>query len=302
MLRYFLAVAEYGTASEAADVLQVSQPSLSRQMKKLEHDLGLQLFARSGTRNVLTSEGREFLNAARDVVAKEAEAAQLAGILAAGALPKVSLAAPRTTLIDVVAPFVATFRSTDPVPAVSEISITPELSRILPEHDMVVTSRGDRSPGRDPAESLPLACLPVWCYVPGHHRWAGRDHLEISELAEETLIFPSSDFAARQILDSALRLEHLTPRGEVETNHGRVAQALAAAGRGAAVVSDDRHFGLSPVRLCFRGEPLTVNLTAVWRKGHHAGSTLHSLALRLQEFCTQRYGPTLPDPAPARKH
>lgn len=294
LLRYFVAVVEYGTVSEAASALRISQPSLSRQMKRLEQELGLRLFARSGTRNVLTTEGQEFLSAARTVLAKEADAAQLARSLAAGRLPSVSLAAPRTTLLDVVAPFVATFQKSDPVPAVSEISIAPDLSRVLPEHDLIVTPRGPHPLAEGiPAETLELARLPVWAYVPAEHPWAGRDTAEVGELAEETVIAPSTDFKAREVLDAALQLSGTAPAGRVGTNHGRVAQALAAAGRGVAVVSDDPHFDLHPVHLHREGEPLTIRLTGQWRTDHHAAQTLASLAHRLRQFCEERYGPTL---------
>ncbi|GAB3842802.1 LysR family transcriptional regulator [Nesterenkonia populi] len=294
LLRYFVAVVEHGTVSEAASALRISQPSLSRQTKKLEQDLGLRLFVRSGTRNVLTSEGREFLAAARAVLAKESDAAQLASSLAIGRLPSVSLAAPRTTLIDVVTPFVATFQRQDPVPTVSEIGIDPDLSRVLPEHDLVVTAQGPRPlPAEMRVGTLKLARLPVWAYVPAGHPWDGRESADIGELAEEMVITPSTDFKAREVLDAAMQLSGTAPAGRVETNHGRVAQALAAAGRGVAVVSDDPHFDLHPVRLHRSGEPLTIGLAGQWRSDHHAAETLASLAHRLRDFCKERYGPTL---------
>ncbi|WP_258933525.1 LysR family transcriptional regulator [Nesterenkonia pannonica] len=296
LLRYFAAVAEHGTVSEAASVLRISQPSLSRQMKKLEQDVGLQLFTRAGTRNILTSEGREFLGAARAVLAKQAEASQLAQVLAQGQLSSVSLAAPRTTLIDIVAPFVATFRQQDPVPDVSEISIDPDLERSLSEHDLVVTARpASALPTGLPAQTLDLARLPVWAYVPAHHRWAEREAVETADLAQEVIITPSGEFRARELLDAALQLEGTAPLGRVETKHGRVAQALAAAGRGVAVVSDDAHFDLRPLRLHHRGSLLTVGLSVQWRTDHHAAEALHELALRLRSFCGERYGHTLPD-------
>jgi|SRR5579872_4778 len=72
LLRYFLAVADAGTFTAAAEALHVSQPALSQQIKKLESDLGFALFQR-GTRHVtLTPRGKDLVSAARQVV----EAAQ----------------------------------------------------------------------------------------------------------------------------------------------------------------------------------------------------------------------------------
>ncbi len=72
LLRYFLAVADAGTFTAAAEILHVSQPALSQQIRKLEGELGFTLFQR-GTRQVtLTPHGRDLISSARQVV----EAAQ----------------------------------------------------------------------------------------------------------------------------------------------------------------------------------------------------------------------------------
>jgi DNA-binding transcriptional LysR family regulator len=68
LLRYFLAVADAGTFTAAAEVLHVSQPALSQQIKKLEGELGFALFQR-GTRHVtLTPRGKDLITSARHVV------------------------------------------------------------------------------------------------------------------------------------------------------------------------------------------------------------------------------------------
>lgn len=56
-LQYFLAVVEEGTISGAAEALHVAQPSLSRQMRKLEKKIGKTLFIRGNRKITLTEEG-----------------------------------------------------------------------------------------------------------------------------------------------------------------------------------------------------------------------------------------------------
>ncbi len=60
-LRTFHAVAELGSLSKAADTLRIAQPSLSRQIKLLEHELRVELFVRSGRGMLLTAPGRTLL-------------------------------------------------------------------------------------------------------------------------------------------------------------------------------------------------------------------------------------------------
>lgn len=58
VLRYFLAVAEEGNITWAAQLLRISQPTLSRQLKQLEEELGVTLFERGSHTITLTEEGR----------------------------------------------------------------------------------------------------------------------------------------------------------------------------------------------------------------------------------------------------
>lgn len=68
VLRYFLAVAEEGNITWAAELLRISQPTLSRQLRQLEEELGVTLFVR-GRRNVtLTGEGELLRDRARAIV------------------------------------------------------------------------------------------------------------------------------------------------------------------------------------------------------------------------------------------
>ena len=57
ILRYFLTVAREETTTRAADVLHITQPTLSRQLAQLEYELGVKLFEHRGRRIVLTADG-----------------------------------------------------------------------------------------------------------------------------------------------------------------------------------------------------------------------------------------------------
>jgi DNA-binding transcriptional LysR family regulator len=66
--RYFIAIAERGTFTSAAQSLNVSQPALSAQIRELERLLGFELFKRSSRNVNLTPEGLQFLDYARRAV------------------------------------------------------------------------------------------------------------------------------------------------------------------------------------------------------------------------------------------
>ena len=67
-MQYFLAVIREGTISAAAESLHVAQPSLSRQMKDLEVELGVMLFERGNRKITLTEEGQVLRRRAEELV------------------------------------------------------------------------------------------------------------------------------------------------------------------------------------------------------------------------------------------
>lgn len=73
-LRYFVAVAEAGTMSKAAERCHVAQPSLSQQIQKLEYGLGTALFDRLGRGVALTPAGRALLPRAKRILTEVQEA------------------------------------------------------------------------------------------------------------------------------------------------------------------------------------------------------------------------------------
>jgi LysR family transcriptional regulator, nitrogen assimilation regulatory protein len=66
-LRYFATVAELGSFTKAAERLHVAQPALSRQVRQLEEELGLELFSRSGRHIRATDAGEVLLRHARTI-------------------------------------------------------------------------------------------------------------------------------------------------------------------------------------------------------------------------------------------
>src|SRR6266481_4539814 len=72
-LRYFVGVAEALSFTKAAEKLHTAQPSLSRQVKDLEEELGVRLLNRTKQLVTLTDEGRSFLADAKRLLALAAE-------------------------------------------------------------------------------------------------------------------------------------------------------------------------------------------------------------------------------------
>src|SRR6185436_5027332 len=97
-LRYFVAVAQAGNFSRAAEKCFVSQPSLSQQIQKLEHELRRPLLHRLGRKAVLTEAGRLLLDRAMQILAGVEDAQRRLqggadaeeGRLSVGAIPTIA--------------------------------------------------------------------------------------------------------------------------------------------------------------------------------------------------------------------
>jgi LysR family hca operon transcriptional activator len=85
-LRYFVAVAEELSFTRAASRLRTAQPSLSQQIRQLEHEVGVPLFERTRHHVRLTAAGRLFLDEAREILSRVERATRRAARAASGEL------------------------------------------------------------------------------------------------------------------------------------------------------------------------------------------------------------------------
>ena len=285
-LRYFLATVDDGSVTGAAARLHVTQPGLSRQLRKLQTELGVELFERVGGRLVPSQAGHALAPLARDLLDRADAFRVAATYVAHGSLERVTIWAPTVTLTDIVSPFIATLEPDDPTADVLAADGLDPVDALRQGADLVIGTVRPQPPYR----SRPLAALPVWAYVPPDHRWADRGRVTRAELLGQPLIGLPRHFTARQALEAAATLDGATYASLVEAANGTVAQALAAAGRGIAVVSDDPRYDLVPLAVDVGQGLLRIRLVAAWDAGHPAAALLEALARRLGAFVTARYG------------
>ncbi|MEV4287692.1 LysR family transcriptional regulator [Nonomuraea bangladeshensis] len=285
-LRYFLAVVDHGTTARAAEAALVAQPSLSRQLRRLEADLKLALFDHSGGRLRLTSAGRQFVPIARDLLARAAAAQEAARALGTGQVSRITIAAPVTTIADVIAPFIATTGGHDAMITVQEVLPADAYDALWRGADVAISS----APPPLHLAGGAVARLPVLAYPPPGHPWEGRARVGIAELAEQPLLLLTAEHGTRRLFDHAVLRAGVRYATAFETSIPQIAQALAAAGRGVAVVSDDPRYGLHPVSVDGTDGPISISLFAGWSAGHYAAATIAPLVERLSSYCVDRYG------------
>lgn len=187
-LRYLVALARERHFGRAAERCHVSQPTLSVAIKKVEEELGVQLFERSATEVKITAVGQRIVNQAEKVLV---EAALIPELAAAGKDP---LSGPlRIGVIYTIGPYllprlIPLMRKHAPkMPLVIQENFTTVLVEQLKrgELDVVILSLPFEEPG---VVAQPLYDEPFRVLLPAGHAWASEKTIEADKLADDQLL------------------------------------------------------------------------------------------------------------------
>jgi LysR family transcriptional regulator, benzoate and cis,cis-muconate-responsive activator of ben and cat genes len=283
--RYFVAVADTGTVRAAAEREFLTQPALSRQIQLLEREFGVTLFDRRGGRLVLSAAGAALMPRVRHLLASADELMRDASLTRQGRVERISIAAPSVTLSDIVSPFIATMTANDPLVDIKS-GDGKDIGEMLERGADIAIGTG---PPSSQHATAPLPPLPVWAYVRPDDELATRSQVGLDELVSRQLIVLPPRFTSREALDQAVEQQGLHLDGAVQAANGAVAQAMAASGRGVALVSDDTRFNLRAIRVDTGRGPLTIRLLAAWKHSSPAAPTFEHLARRVSEWTQLRY-------------
>jgi len=236
-LTYFLRIAELGSFSRAAAVLYVAQPALSRQIKLLEDDLGVQLFARSDTGASLTEAGVLLVPRAQALLEQFEGVRSEVGALAKRVQGKLRFGLP-TSLFDLVtAPLMARFRARYPAVhlGVTEgISSTIYQMLVGGELDVGIVASTESMAG---LEQIPLVTEALFlAYPPGTPVDLQPDgSVTLDQVLRHPLGLTQWPNAMRVLLNDAARARGLELNSLFDTNSSRLMVRAVANGLGATV-------------------------------------------------------------------
>ena len=268
VLRYFLAVAREENISRAAETLHTSQPSLSRQLKELEEELGKTLFLRGKRKITLTEEGRLLRKRAEEIVDladRTTRELTADGDILAG---DVYIGAGETEGMKLIAKAAGALAQSCPdihlhIVSGDRVDIIEQLDRGLIDFALLV---GDADMSR--YEHILLPHRDTWgILMPKAHPLAKKTTIAPADLRNEPLLL------SRQIKDGSpflvwigRRLSQLNVVGTHNLIYN--ASLMVEEGLGLAVTLDGliNTAGTSP--LCYRplSPALTVELRLVWKR------------------------------------
>lgn len=239
-LAAFCAVVERRSFSQAAELLGVTQPAVSLQVRALEKRLGTQLLDRSGRRVEPTEPGRRLYRGAQRLLTLESQLLEevasgsegdLAGALAIGA---------STGPAAIVVPqLLCEFQRAHPgVRVALEVHDTRTVVELVAERRLELGIVG-AAPRHRGVRFEPFAHDEVVLVCPPGHRFAGRD-VDVHELGSETLVVMQEGAGVRRIVEDELRRLGLRLRDldvRLELGLQESARSAVLAGYGVTFIS-----------------------------------------------------------------
>jgi LysR family cyn operon transcriptional activator len=217
-LRYFLAIAEIGNVSRAAEYLHISQPGLSSQIKQMEKELGASVFDRIGRKIVITESGELLLQYARKILIDMKEARQAIGELEGLVRGSVRIGVVQTINAYLMPQVSALFLSKYPgiTLKVLELSAT-DIERGVEEGSLAL-GIGFIPTQSEAIEVDPLFSESLVVAVSKKNHLAKRKSVSVKALKDMPLVtFPSS-FFTRQLADKIFERAGFAPQIVFETN------------------------------------------------------------------------------------
>lgn len=289
-LRYFLAVAETGNFTKAAQRCFISQPSLSQQILNLEEEFGQPLFHRLGRKAVLTDAGRTLAEGARRILGDVDQTLQDLKE-SAGQGPKVTVGA-----IPTVAPFIfpailAYCRATD-----TPLNIQTQEDFRRPLAEAVLNGDLDWAlislPFNEPRLHIEkLYSEPLWLALSANHRLAHAEQLTFESLRDEQFILLGEASTLTLQIQRFCGDHDFEPRIGHRCSQLATAKSLTAMGLGVTVLPKSARSATDPEGLVFRRFTGPVqpsrDIALVRHRRRHQGTG----ALRFAELARAVVGP-----------
>lgn len=284
-LRYFVAVVDAGNFTRAAEQLGISQPPLSQQIQRLEHEIGAPLLRRL-TRSVeLTDAGKTLYDDAVNILKLTDSALERARSVARGVSGTLRIGFASSTAFNPQV-FSLLHRFRESYPGMELLPQEREMSGLM---TALADGAIDVAFIRLPCErSKDFACRvidfePMVVALPSAHPLAQKEDVALVELKDESLItFPRD--VAPSLYDSVIAACNeagFTPKLGQQSPQVTSAISMVATGFGYAVVPaslgkiDDKNVTCLPLT----GPPLITQVALAWRRNDNGKAAMHLLKL-----------------------
>jgi aminoethylphosphonate catabolism LysR family transcriptional regulator len=245
-LRSFHAVATHGSFTRAAEMLNITQPTLSGQVKDLEQRYGTKLFVRLGRRIELTDIGKSAFNITRLLFRHEEEVEHLlqsARALTSGEL-RVAADSPY-----IATPLLAQFQRLYPGIQISiQYGNSRQLMLWIESRRCDIAFLPNIPAGDDKLFSIPLQPDRLVVFVSQEHDWAERRSVSLEELVSQRIVLREQGSRTRSIFEEAIHDAGLALDSVMEISGREGVREAVAAGFGVGIVAENELLADSRLR------------------------------------------------------
>jgi LysR family hca operon transcriptional activator len=271
-LRYFIAVAEEGSLTVAAEQrLHTAQPSLSRQIRDLEQEVGAQLLLRSARGVELTRSGRAFLDHARLALAHAEAAIEAARRTSQPTRPMFALGFLTGQEMDWLPQSMRILRDELPTIDVTVSSqYSPDLAQALRRGKLDLAFMRPEANMPDLDYTL-IVKEPLVVTIPADHHLASRAAIALPDIADQPFIAMSDTAPTLQaVIDQYLERAGLRLRHTHRVDNLAMALSLIVSTRGVALLPAYARNFLPQSVTCrpLAGDPPTIDLVVGYNKAN----------------------------------
>lgn len=280
-LEYFQMASRLKNITRAAERLNVSQPNITVAIKKLEAELGIQLFDRSQKQLSLTPEGTIFLNRIelalrniQDAVLEVNDYKQLQkGTIKIG-IPSMigAYLFPRIfSSFQHLYPHLDIYLYEE-----GSMTIREQLERDELDFGIVILSDASSS-----LQLLPMARNQIVACVPEEHSLAQKNSININDISEADLIMLKEGSFLRYMVLNKLKMANISPNIVLESNQIETIKGLVSTNVGISFLLDFIVKGTPGIKILPFEDPIYVDLGLAWKKERYISKAAQSFI----DFC-----------------
>lgn len=280
-LEYFQMASHLHNITRAAERLRVSQPNITVAIKKLEAELGIQLFDRSQKQLLLTPEGKIFLTRIelalrniQDAVLEVNDYKQLQkGTIKIGIPPMMGayLFPKIFSSFQKHYPHLDIFLQEE-----GSVSIREQLERDELDFGIIITSGASSS-----LQLLPMSKSQLLCCVPANSPLAQKESLTPQDIAKTNILMMKEGSFLRELTMAKMKEAGVTPNIVLESNQIVTLRGLVSSGVGVAFMLDMVAKDSPTLKAIPLSEPIYVDIGLAWKKDRYISKAAQAFI----DFC-----------------
>lgn len=285
-LEYFLTISKLNSFTLAADQLYISQPGITSAIRRLEDELGIQLFVRNRKTAILTPEGQIFANHIESVMSDVTKALNKVEEMKNLTKCTITIGISPVSSVSSASFLLAKFKSLYPdldLTLVEDCSTN--LQKLLEDGKIDLAFLLLESEV-DSFESLILGTQELVLGLPSFHLLKGKNKLPLSAVQKENFVLLKTGCPVRTVIEHRFSAQNLTPNISFETNYMQAIQRLVLCGAGITILpseafENNNNFSTVPL-----DPPLYVTTYIAYKKTRALSKATQTLYDFIKSSCT----------------